>query len=129
LTKINITLSPIRVPNWAKGLPEPTGPYEIFYGPTTGDGEPPKDFGGHKVKIVVTVDHYHGPGTYSVSTEGRPIAHLELSVDNYQYYTSGTGTGAQAVVKPDASGSVSFGAVNSQTGKLIGTIDWTCKVQ
>ena len=36
-------------------------------------------------KIVVNVDHYHGPGTYRVSIEGRPIAHLELSVDDSGY--------------------------------------------
>lgn len=90
----------------------------------------PKDFGSHKVKIAVNVQrHYYGPGTYNLSTEGNPDPDLHLSVDNHDYYISGTGTGAQAVVKPDASGSVSFGAANSQTGKLIGTIDWTCRVQ
>lgn len=106
-----------------------TGPNGIFEGPTTGYAGP-KDFGGHKVRMAVYVFHYHGPGTYNLfDKRSGPESGLHLTVDDDGYFfDQPPQTGAQAVVRPDASGSVSFG-LHGLKGKLIGTIDWICKVR
>ncbi len=105
-----------------------TGPNGIFEGPTTGYAGP-RDFGGHKVRLAVYVFHYHGPGTYNLFDKRSPEAGLHLTIDDDGYFfDEPPRTGAQAIVKPDASGSVSFG-LHGLKGKLIGTIDWICKVR
>jgi hypothetical protein len=81
---------------------------------------------GHTIGIANRITRYNGPGTYQRDALGAAGGGVQIDIDG-RAYQIGSGGSAQAEIRPDGSGDLTFTDLAAGTSLISGSYQWTCK--
>ena len=81
---------------------------------------------GHAVGVANGITRYTGPGTYQRDALGAAGSAMQIDIDG-RSYRLGAGGNAQAEIRPDGSGNVTFTDLSAGTSLISGSYQWTCR--